>query len=66
MSTRFTAVIKIVKVEETPAVTGRYSNQPDISPAKREDTELANIVVRNTDLASLLTKTKAHLDLVEE
>lgn len=66
MSTRFTAVIKIVKVEEKPAVLGRYANQPEISPATRQDTELANIVVRNTDLISLLTKTKAHLDLVEE
>lgn len=65
MSTRFTAVIKIVKVEETAAVTGRYTNDKG-TPATSKDTELANIVVRNTDLNSLLTKTKAHLDLVEE
>lgn len=65
MSTRFTAVIKIVKVEETAAVPGRYSNDAG-TPATSKDTELANIVVRNTDLISLLTKTKAHLDLVED
>lgn len=64
MSTRFTAVIRIVKVEETAAVTGRYENQN--VPATSKDTELANIVVRNVNLESLLAKTKAHLDLVEE
>ena len=58
MSTRFTAVIKIVKVTEHPG-TGR-------GDGKSFDTELANIVVRNTSLESLLTKTKAHLDLVED
>jgi len=65
MSTRFTAVIKIVKVEETAAVSGRYANDKG-TPATSKDTELANIVVRNTSLESLLAKTKAHLDLVEE
>ena len=59
MSTRFTAVIKIVKVTEHPG-TGRGDD------GKSFDTELANIVVRNTSLESLLTKTKAHLDLVED
>ena len=58
MSTRFTAVIKIIKVTEHPG-TGRGDD-------KSFDTELANIVVRNTSLESLLAKTKAHLDLVEE
>jgi len=58
MSTRFTAVIKIVKVTEH-AGTGRGDD-------KSFDTELANIVVRNTSLEKLLDKTKAHLDLVEE
>jgi hypothetical protein len=66
MSTRFTAVIKIVKVEEKPAVLGRYANQPEISPATRQDTELASIIVRNSDLEGLLIKAKGHLDLVEE
>lgn len=64
MSTRFTAVIKIVKVEETEAVIGRYENQN--KPATSKDTELANIVVRNGKLSDLLAKTKAHLDLVAE
>lgn len=64
MSTRFTAVIKIVKVEETAAVTSRYDNQN--VPASSKDTELANIVVRNVSLENLLAKTKSHLDLVEE
>ncbi len=66
MATRYTAVIKVIKVEETPATPGRYSNPDAGTRATSKDTELANIVVRNSDLASLLTKTKAHLDLVEE
>ena len=65
MSTRFTAVIKIVKVEETPAVTGRYSNDKG-TPATSKDTELANIVVRNKDLLTLVEKVTAHLELVED
>ena len=64
MCTRFTPVIKIVKVEEPPAVEGKYHGQGN--PATSKDTELANIVVRNTDLLTLVEKTKAHLDLVEE
>jgi hypothetical protein len=65
MSTRFTAVIKIIKVEETPETRTGYNSQT-ITPATSKDTELANIVVRNTNLEALLAKTKGHLDLVEE
>lgn len=57
-TTRYTAVIKIVKVIEHEG-SGRGDD-------KKFDTELANIVVRNTDLGNLVQKTKAHLDLVEE
>lgn len=62
MSERFTAVIKIIKVETVPGTRDRGVKDPDTST----DTELANIVVRNTSLESLLAKTKAHLDLVED
>jgi hypothetical protein len=55
---RYTAVIKIVKVREDEG-TGRGDD-------KKWDTELANIVVRNDSLTALLTKVKAHLDLVDE
>ena len=64
MSTRFTAVIKIVKVEETPEGRSGHNNQ-NTTPATSKDTELANIVVRNTSLDVLLDKAKAHLDLVD-
>lgn len=64
MSTRYTVVIKVVRVDETDAVTSRYPEQ--CRPASSKDTELASIVARNVDLASLITKTKAHLDLVED
>jgi len=62
MSTRFTAVIKIIKVEVVPGTRDRGVKDPDTS----KDTELANIVVRNTHLENLLEKVKGHLDLVEE
>lgn len=65
MSTRFTAVIKIVKVEETPETRSGYNNQT-VTPAMSKDTELASIIVRNSDLEGLLIKAKGHLDLVEE
>lgn len=55
---RYTAVIKIVKAREDEG-TGRGDD-------KKWDTELANIVVRNTSLENLLAKVKGHLDLVEE
>lgn len=61
MSTRFTAVIKIIKVEPGTGLSVRGPQD-----AKDKDTELANIVVRNSSLESLLAKTKAHLDLVED
>lgn len=62
MSERYTAVIKIVKVETTPPPP--RGNVPGAEHTK--DTELASIVVRNGSLASLIEKAKAHLDLVEE
>ena len=65
-TTRYTAVVKIVRVDETPAVSGRYANQPEISPATSKDTELSSIVVRGSDLSKLLAATKAHLDLTED
>lgn len=65
MSDRFTAIIKIVKVTETSGTGLSVRGQRDAAPTST-DTELASIVVRNIDLASLITKTKAHLDLVED
>ena len=65
MSTRFTAVIKIVKVEETPETRSGYNNQ-NVTPASSKDIELASIVARNVSLENLLARVKGHLDLVEE
>lgn len=56
-TTRYTAFVKIVRVEEHEG-TGRGDD-------KKFDTELANLVVRNPNLESLVGKVKAHLDLVE-
>lgn len=62
MSERFTAVIKIIKVETVPGTRDRGVKDPDTS----KDTELANIVVRHNTLDYLLAKVKGHLDLVED
>lgn len=59
MSERFTAVIKIVKVEDQPSTTR------GMEPGKK-DTELLQITVRTTSLEGLIAKSKAHLDLVED
>lgn len=58
MSERFTAIIKIVKVEETTKPNGDRGVIPN------KDTELAAITVRGKSLAGLVAATKGHLDLV--
>jgi hypothetical protein len=58
MSKRYTAILKIVEVEERPG-TGRGDD-------KKFERETINIVVRAKDLDSMKTKLKAHIDLAEE
>lgn len=60
MSERFTAVIKIIKVQDArPLPRGDRGIQE-----KSVDTELASIVVRASTLSRLVEATKGHLDLV--
>lgn len=58
MSKRFTAVLKVVQVEEN-AGTGRGDD-------RKVDHEVVNITVRAKTLESLQEKLKAHIDLAEE
>jgi hypothetical protein len=58
VTTRYTAVIKVIKVTEHEG-TGRGDD-------KSFDAELASIIVRNQSLSGLIDKTKKHLDLVDE
>jgi hypothetical protein len=62
MSERFTAVIKIVKVEETAPTRDRGV----VDPASKKDTELLAITVRNQTLEGLISKSISHLQLVED
>lgn len=62
MPERYTSVIKIVKVVETPERDSRHQT----TPASTKDTELLSLTVRDTTLEGLIKKTQAHLSLVEE
>lgn len=57
-NSRYTAIIKIVKVT-TDTGTGRGDD-------KTTDTEIASLVVRNSTLDKVIKAVKGHLDLVEE
>lgn len=63
MSKRYTAVIKLIRVEDVPPPP--RGNVPG-SEVKTRDVELANLVVRNTSLSNLIKAVKGHIDLVEE
>jgi hypothetical protein len=58
MNSRYTAIIKIVRVDKDPG-TGRGDD-------KSFDTEIASLVVRNSSLEKVIAAAKGHLDLVEE
>jgi hypothetical protein len=60
---RFTAVLKIVKVEETTPTT---RDRGVVDATSKKDTELLSITIRSKTLEGLLSKSKAHLDLVED
>lgn len=64
MGNRYTAVIKIIKVEEGAAPTSSRYDKTEKQPDK--DIELASIVVRNPTLAGIIDATKLHLDLITE
>lgn len=62
MPERYTAVLKIVKIDETiDRGTGRGDDR-HIS----KDTELLAITIRNKTLEGLIAKSIAHLELVED
>lgn len=60
MPERFTAVLKIVKVEETTA------RDRGVVEKSKQDTELLAITIRNQTLEGLIAKSIAHLELVED
>jgi hypothetical protein len=64
MANRYTAIIKIVKVEEGAAPTSTRYEKSEKQPDK--DIELASLVVRNSTLAGIIDATKLHLDLIVE
>lgn len=60
----FTAVLMIIKVEPAKPGSGRAYDDKRGTPDK--DTELASIVVRNSQLESLKEQVQAHLDQVSD
>ncbi|QPX62613.1 hypothetical protein SEA_WOLLYPOG_62 [Arthrobacter phage Wollypog] len=60
MSERFTAVIKIVKVDETT------TRDRGVVDKQKQDTELLAVTLRSKTLEGLIKQTKGHLDLVED
>lgn len=63
MARRYTAIVKVVRVDDVSAA-GTRGNVPGAEHTK--DTEVANLVIRNSTLANLIKAIKGHLDLVEE
>jgi hypothetical protein len=61
----YRAVLKIERIEVTPEVVGRSGYPADSKPAKRDETNLANLVIRNDSLEGLITKINAHANLIE-
>jgi hypothetical protein len=59
---RYTAIIDIVEIEETPAVATRYDHTG--TPATKEKREVAKLVVRGETLEELKKKLMAHISLV--
>lgn len=60
---RYTAVLKMVEIEETEPSRNDRGNVPAV---RETDREVVNLVVRAKDMDSLKTKLKAHIDLAEE
>lgn len=63
MSKRYTAIVEIIEVEETPGVKDRYDRQKDV-PAFKDSKELAKFIVRDSDLEALKVKLGKHVELV--
>lgn len=60
MTKRFTAIVEIVEVEETPAQRDRGV----VDAAKKETRELTKLVVRDETLEGLKVKLGKHIELV--
>lgn len=65
--THFVVRIVIERVRKVTTPERNYDKVPgDRDKVDRDVTELANIVVKDTDMASLKSKTIAHVDLVDD
>jgi predicted component of viral defense system (DUF524 family) len=62
MTKRFTAVVKIIEVEDATVRAAGHREPLEVQNKR----ELIDIEVRAKDLDSMKTKLKAHIDLAEE
>ena len=63
MTKRYTAVLKIVEVEETPSSSSPRRHES--GQTAKTDSEILSITVRNTSLEGLKTQLAAHVALAE-
>ena len=63
MNVHYVAQIKVERIEKTGGTTDRYNTT---TPAERAVSTLATVVIKGSDLDSLVQKAGAHLALVED